>query len=237
MKKTLFFTLAVLLTIYFASCKDDTITGGGGNETPSISGKIENWHLGSDKKLYLLANAGDTVIRSFILDSCNIDSLGNFTINLKAPVDSMLMYFRFNDSLCTHHSIISPMGVRYCYSEFLVKGSSTSYLGSLSRSNDSVQLPYTGKIFAYSYYFNAGGSITGTDTCNYGQPVMIEHNEVTQTRGWNSLFVVYDSVTSNVIRVSITTQPHTVQWYFSGIYDKNENLGKIYRRNPYFKGR
>jgi hypothetical protein len=237
MKKILFLTTAVLVTIYFVSCKDNTVIDGLRIAQPPFSGKIENWRLGSGKKLLAIAQRRDSAVRSLVLDSCTIDSLGNFKLNLPTPADSMLMLYGIIGVMCTKHSIINPVGLRYCSTDFLVKGSSGSYLGSIFRASDSSQVTYTGKVLANLYYFNSGGSITGTDTCTYELSSVIEHNEVTQTKGWNSLFIVYDSVYGVNSKVRITTDAQTVKWYFSAIHDKSEKHSEFFQRKYLMKGK
>lgn len=237
MKKILLLTAAVLVTIYFAGCKDNTVIDGLKIVQPPISGKIQNWRLGSGKKLYLLANGGDTAPVSIVLDSCTIDSIGNFTINLSTPPDSVLKLFRgVIGSMCTNHSIINPAGLRYCSTGFLIKDTSNAYIGYIYRSSDTSQ-PHTGKVLANLYYFNGGGNITGTDTCSYEISMLIEHNEITQTIGWNSLFIVYDSVYGVVSKVTITTEPQTVQWYFNVYLDRGEKQGEFHERKYLMKGK
>jgi hypothetical protein len=215
MKKILFLTTAVLFTIYFTTCKNDTITGGGSqvNETPTLSGKILNWNLGSGKKLIARAYGGDSGSVSVILDSSVIDSYGNFTIKLYYPPDSLWRAFSLTGT-CTRHTVINPADLKFCYMYLFVEDSTRTYIGSLFRSNDSAYWANTGKTFCDLDCFNSSGSIMGTDTCTDGAFTrLIETSNVVQTKGWDSLYIIYDSAGINFARFTNTTQPQVVQWY------------------------
>lgn len=236
MKNTLILISAISLIIYLVSCSDNSVIITGG-KTETLSGQIQNWNLGSHKKMISIATLEDTSYLSLVMDSCMIDSQGKFTINIETPLDSALKLFTLYDTMCTHHTVINPTDLYFCYIDLAVEDSTYTFLGYLYRSNDSSQNYYSGKIYCDLYYFDNGGSITGTDTCNYSGIIYIESSNVTLVRGWNSIFRVYDSVSNNFTKLRAVTQPQNVQWYFHGFTEKTERSGKFYKRNPYLKGR
>lgn len=230
--KKIFLLSTVIFIICFAGCGDNTVSTSTSIQKLSISGKIMNWNLGKDKKLLAEANGGDTGWITVTMDSCVIDSAGNFTISLDTPPDSVLMHYNLNDTNCTHHTVINPTGLRFCYMDFTVVDSTHHSLGDVYRSTDTLAEEHTGKINSYIYYFNGSGSVMGTDTCNYGT-IWIETSSVTQSKGWNWLYDVYDSVATNLRRLTITTQQQVVQWYLFRHYDASE--GKFYPRKYLMK--
>ena len=153
MKKILFLTTAVLLTIYFAGCKENSVTYNS-KQNGTVSGKIQNWNLGSNKKLIAIIHGGDTLSISLVFDSCAIDNTGNFAMNLDTPPDSLLMLYKLNDTLCTHHTVIEPVDLNYCTVDFLVKDSVNSTVGFIYSSNSTLPNIFSGKINSYWYYFN-----------------------------------------------------------------------------------
>jgi hypothetical protein len=236
MMKLFLLATAVLFTVYFAGCGNDNeiITN---EQKATFSGQIQNWNLGSNKKMISIATLEDTSYLSLVMDSCTIDSQGKFTINMGTPMDSALKLFTLYDTMCTHHTVINPSNLYYCYIDLAIEDSSYNFLGYLYRSNDSTQNYYSGKIYCDLYYFDNGGSITGTDTCNYSGIIYIQSSSVTQVSGWNSIFRVYDSVSNNFVKLRTTTQPQNVQWYFHSFTDKTEKQGEFYRRDALMKGR
>lgn len=184
-----------------------------------------------------IATLEDTSYLSLVMDSCTIDSQGKFTINIGTPLDSALKLFTLYDTMCTHHTVINPSNLYFCYIDLAVEDSTFTYLGYAFQSNDSTQNYYSGKIFCDIYYFDEGGSITGTDTCNFSGTIYIDSSNVTQVRGWNSIFRVYDSVSNNFTKLRAVTQQQNVQWYYHGFTDKTERAGKFYKRENLRKGR
>lgn len=235
MKKILFLTAAVVFIIYFISCKDDTVTGGGnGNEAPTISGKIENWNLGSGKKIIAVAYNYDTITNEVGLDTGLIDNAGNFMLKLNTPPDSLLTLFEMGP-MCTHHTLANPADLRSCGSRFTVEDSNNNTVGTVYRCTDSTPINYSGKTYAYLDYFNSSGSITGTDTC-IGAIMDIVTRNTTESKGWNSSYLIFDSVASNLEKVRITTQPQVVQWYLIR-YHGGATADKFYQRNYLMKGK
>lgn len=221
MKTIIFLTLVITTALIINSCKEDSIVNSNGPGT--ISGKIENWYYGSDKKLVSYLVAFDSFYSSWGVDTTQISANGEFTLDLITPTDAQLNTIKLFDTSCTNHSVINPAATKWVGMFFSVY-IGDSLVGSLSKDSDTLFL-HPGTVQDRYYYFNSAGSMTGSDTCgrSYGLENITNLN-VNFSKGWNEIYLVFNSLDSISYNVTLTSQQQTVKWYFSRIMysDKKE---------------
>jgi hypothetical protein len=216
----------ILIMMFLTSCKENIVTNSGSNSNV-LSGKIENWHLGSDKYVVAYAERFDTVFMKIALDSSNIDNTGSFILHFVTPPDSVLSNIKFYDSsFCTGEIIVNPQESRFSYILLQINVGGNG-LGTIWRSSDSLD-PHTGQCMVWNLYADRNGTISGHDSCNYTGFIAIESFNVNSIKGWNSWFVKYNDYDTNKVNETITSsQPQEVKWYFRPYYiSQNRLLGK-----------
>ncbi len=210
--------ISLILIIFFVlviGCSDNSITNGGSNSN-SISGKIENWHFGKNKKLKVSAS-NYVGPYSLVIDSCMIDSTGNFSVKCITPPDSCFSAFDLKDSSCYNTIIVNPAAAKYSYIGFEVYDT-LNETGILFRSSDSISVNHEGQTQAFYFCIDRACTINGLDSCNLNGNIHINLWSANFSKGWNTLYLTYNSYNppSYMKVTQSTSQPQVVKWYYIG---------------------
>lgn len=213
MKKILLSILTLAVLVNFYTCKDNAVTNQTGSST--LSGKIENWYYGSDKKVVSYLVSLDTIYNTWASDTAQISASGEFILDFVVPTNEQLNTVHLFESSCTHHSTINPASTKWAGMIFRVLRND-SLFGSISKSSDTLSI-HPGTILSSYYYFDVAGSMMGTDTCglNYGLENVTNLN-VSFNKGWNELYIIYNALDSMRSNISVTSQQKNVKWFFTG---------------------
>lgn len=214
--KTIIKTLSIFIIIFFIhSCSNDTVVSPPPVSGPFIlSGNIENWTLGSGIKLRAELYDSNYVL-PLILDS-NIISNGAFSLKFNTPPDSFLYPIIFySDTSCVNNVTINPSNTKSSNSVGLDLFNDSVQIGYIYRSNYVMDtIPIVGQFFTYYLYLNQNVSITGSLICNnvYYHDTIIYN--VSGTKGWNKMVVLYNSYSNNSMKVTVSSnEPAGGKWY------------------------
>jgi hypothetical protein len=226
--KQFFYYLLISLAIF--SCKKDDNSGSGGSSITSISGKIDNWTLGSDKALKAGFNIRNSNFELFVLiDTCSIDDNGNFKFtslanpsdNYLIPIDSALYGSSaknktYNISNKAAKALNGDLNFRI-YSE--ETGEFVGYLykeytaSSDSRSAGDFHVGYN--------YVDRDVSITGSRLESDDAYTATVKANLSLKAGWNKIVnkIVSRSETSSVQEIS-GNEPAGAKWILNTEYKK-----------------
>jgi hypothetical protein len=227
MKKIKIISFILIISFLFViGCNDNSVTNSG-NNINSISGKIENWHFGKNKKLKVSAS-NYIGPYSLVIDSCMIDSIGNFSVNCVTPPDSLFSTFDLNDPVCYNTIIVNPATTKYSSLSFDVYDT-LNETGILSRSSDSITTNHEGQTKAYYFCIDRPCTINGLDSCNLNGNVNVTIWDANFNKGWNTIYLTYNSYNPlHYMKVTqSTSQPQVVKWYYNGSYSMNNKLKKF----------
>jgi hypothetical protein len=213
MKKILLSILTLAVLVNFYTCKDNAVTNQTGPST--LSGKIENWYYGSDKKVVSYLISLDTIYNSWDADTAQISASGEFKLDFAVPTNEQLNTVQLFNTSCTHNSTINPASTKWVGMNFRVL-KNDSLFGYMSKSSDTLSI-HPGTIQSSYYYFDVAGSMMGTDTCgiNYGLENVTNLN-INFNHGWNELYIIYNALDSMGSNITVTSQQKSVKWYFTG---------------------
>jgi hypothetical protein len=203
------FVLSISFYCLLTACKkDDNKTNTNGLVT-SISGKIENWTLGSDKEIKICVFSNSTYI-SF--GSSAVDINGNFNISsLSAPTSDLLISVdsKFDGFTISNHSaMIIDKKVK-----FKIFGSDLNNpVREVSKAKQSVQYTETTGDFYVSFIYtnqdvNISGAYSETGT-------IISQNgtyNLTLKTGWNKVVNKLVNQTNNTYEIS-NIEPDGASW-------------------------
>ncbi len=216
----------IFIIISFLSCKDN-ITGNGDPSTSTISGKIDNWYYGSDKKIILETMAMDTIAKVEYLDTALISQDGSFTLNFKEPSQNAFGLFTLPDN-CISNVQINPPGLKWLVLMLSVY-SDTAYFGSVFYVSDTVLYWHEGQKLLYPAYFNNAGSIMGRDSCySGGISHVLKFNLSFTANKLTNVTAIYHQYSNEEDQIFYTTDPYTLKWYFIPNYS-GENFIKDFK--------
>jgi hypothetical protein len=215
LKKLSFVIVALFIAAIIHNCDDAGQVQDEGKYT--ISGTIESWTMGSDKKLRAIVTDSSGT-NTFIADSTTIGSNGDFTLNMKSPGDNFFYQYTIpSGTSCTNGVAISPSNLKSVAVQFKVYNSSNNYIGKIERKNYNA-LPVTGSFSVNYLHFNTNGSVLGDLTCNNTTDTIYTNFNLVCTNSWKPVIAFADS-----INVSYTyqrwhfnhTEPSGAAWKFS----------------------
>ena len=238
MRNFICFSVVVFSFFFFSSChRQNPIDTGDSNAGFSLSGKIENWRLGSDKSAALIyytttsetsPDAGKTVL----FGVGKIDSSGNFAItNVPAlpdtlfPMENGRQYnvgLFSDDSLFFHGYTISSISILGSGPTFVTSNLfySTQWISVLPYVNTtSVVGDYTMML----QYTDRDVTRDSTSTSLGVYDLMFHFTyKVSLKKGWNRIYIITTAVSDSSRSALWTTDaPSTTgKWYYSSRYFK-----------------
>lgn len=178
MKKLLLLTLfSSLLFVAGCSKDDDNPTGPGGSGKTTISGKIDNWTLGTGKTINLTPDVANL---SVIYGSASVAEDGSFSIEAEWPQAAAPLWAAYpDDPECDGTITVSNHDAAFMIS-FLVVSDGTgpvAYVDKVLENDES-----TGSFF---FYVTKNVSITGSETCSGASST---NYSINMNQGWNLVF-------------------------------------------------
>jgi hypothetical protein len=212
MKRLFLLALIISISVIIYNCDDAGVTES--NKTFDITGKVNNWTLGS---MILKAYAKDSSGNGkYLADSTTIATDGSFTVKLKTPTDEFFWsYSVVPPGNCNGAITITPAVLKQTPLTFEVYNSSNTFTGTLQKKSYDVFI--TPGSHSVSYVnFKEAGSVSGSTTCiGMADTTKVTAN-YTCTAGWNTVVLVwnqfnpptqYDATIQN-------NEPAASLWYY-----------------------
>jgi hypothetical protein len=199
--------------IFFSGCTDNNVTGTNSSSN-TINGKIENWHYGTNKYAVAYAENPSTLHKNVSLDSCLIDNIGNFSLNIKTPPDSVFSNLSVMDTnYCSGEILTDPVESKYSILFFRIHEGG-NLLGIIYMCSDSLSA-HSGQVNVWNVYVDRGGNISGNDSCTFpGGFVRVSSFNISFSQGLNYWYVLYNEYEVNKVNETMSsTQSQAVKWY------------------------
>ncbi|NUN07904.1 MAG: hypothetical protein HUU54_01880 [Ignavibacteriaceae bacterium] len=219
--------LLIFSLLLFVSCDEESTTGSGDPAgVTAISGKLENYTLGSGKIVKLGWYNGPSSFDE--VSRATIGSDGSFSLQLNVPQSFMLDSLISQRGGCTGNMTSTTPGVMVAGFQnlFIYEGSQIRGVALLINRNisgDSLYLPALNDALLQLVYFDKATTINGSETCpedwdrNGSEEMMVTRavNNVKVTAGWNKIYSTITARTSTTATYSTTTtEPSGLKWYY-----------------------
>lgn len=187
------FIFVIMIGLLYAGCSNDGNPANPEVQTKTItaiSGKLENWSLGSGKTISLVYG-GAGFLTSFGVSDISDD--GSFNIELSAPDSSLLESGRgFVDGSCDKDITVSDTSAMYVLG-MLVISDNNKVIGFAQHGGGAgqTQTDTVGSFTINYYYFDRNVDISGIQLCGSKERYDYELNF---EKGWNR---VTGSLTEN----------------------------------------
>lgn len=209
MRKLVVLALYISAIIFAAGCGDDDDKGPTGPEPGGdlieVSGAIENWNIGSGKKLYFSMPVSET--EQAVFGSADITENGSFKIHIEAPASEHLFALAdfIGASNCQSNTSISDPSVLGAYGEFnVVEGE--NLLGYVDRTNHDYSTDSVGSFYSLFMYVDKNVTISGADSCQLGNGMMLVKTfNLSLAEGWNQIAVTTTFFNSEEYHVTYST--------------------------------
>ncbi|HEX2984925.1 MAG TPA: hypothetical protein VHO28_15395 [Ignavibacteriales bacterium] len=193
MKKLVMFALYIGIIGLAAGCggDDDKNPAGplpGGNIT-GMSGKAENWNLGTGKKVYFSMPVSST--QDVVFGSSDIAEDGSFSIQIQEPTAEYMMPLAsyVDENNCQSGVVISDSSARCSYAQLNV-AEGNSFIGYIDRTNSYYESDSVGAFYAMFIYADKNVTISGVDTCMWDNGITgVGAYNVVLAKGWNQVAV------------------------------------------------
>lgn len=206
MKKLLLLTLFSSMLFVAGCSKDDDDPVGPGNGGPTtISGKIDNWSLGTGKTISLGISYSST--QSY--GTAAIAEDGSFTIQAQAPpAAAPLLNGVWNDPECDGSVTVSPTGANFMFG-YLYVLEGENVIGYVEKEIDTEDL-YCISLF---FYASKDVNVTGSEACSGGS---VTNYNMNFKAGWNLLYEVDEYTSTQTIENVTTTEPAGAKYMYHG---------------------
>lgn len=212
-KRSFFTLLIIVIAAVIQNCND---AGQVADETQyKVSGTIESWTQGSDKKLRAIVtdSAGTS---TFLADSTTISSTGAFELNMKTPPDNFFFQYALPAGLsCNNGVTVSPSNLKNAVVAFKVYNASGNYIGKIEKKNFAA-VPVEGSYWINYFHYNTNGSVLGDLTCGDTNSTVKYSFNLVCTNSWKAVVGYADSVSATYQHyVFNQNEPSGIPWKFS----------------------
>ena len=236
MRRVISFSLLVCFCLICSSCTKQNVVDPGDSGGFTISGKIENWSLGSDKRAALIyyvttAETSPDSGTTTLFGVSAIDAQGNFAFtNIPAPPDSLFPVNngrQYNVGLFSDDSLFFH---GYSITTINIINSKQEFVSNLFYSNQQLSVvPYTNtsaSVGDYTMMYQYVDRDIIRDSATSGPGIfnltLYLTYKVTLKKGWNKIFAITTAVSDSSRSALWTTDaPSTAEkWYLSNRYFK-----------------